>query len=143
MIRIATIEDKEQVVEMARKFAEVSPYSKYIPIEKIEAMVEQGLQGDPTKLIIIIDEDYRGMIAGQVSQFIYGDVLMATELLWWVDPSHRKSKVGSELIEGFEEWAKYVGCKLITMVCLDDALGSYYEKRGYDLRERAYMKELN
>jgi len=90
--------------------------------------------------IIFISE--HGMLVGMLSEFIYGDCLIATELAWWVDPEYRGTSEGKELLTSFEGWAKDKGCKYITMISLDEGLGKYYEKCGYLLTERSYMREL-
>lgn len=142
MIRKATIEDVDALVEMGIKFAEASPYKDYYTKDKIRTIAEFSVR-DTLGFVAFIDVDSKGMLVGYCSEFLLGKIKTATELGWWVNPEDRKTSIGKELLQAFEEWAKEQDCKLITMISLDDALGSFYEKCGYKLTERTYMKELN
>ena len=141
MIRIATQEDLDLVVSLASKFAQESPYSALVSPDKVRSIVEGILSADQSQKIILLYED-KGMLAGMLTPFLFGDKIVATELAWWVEPEHRKSQVGLQLLEAFEYWAKKTGANLITMISIDDAVGEFYQKKGYSLFERAYMKEI-
>jgi GNAT superfamily N-acetyltransferase len=141
VIRIATIEDIDLIVKMSMKFMDTCTYKDYSSESKIKEVVTNLLNASKSDGIILISED-KGFIAGVAKEFTFGDVRIATELAWWVEPEHRASKVGKELLDAFEYWAEQVGCKAITMICLDENLSQYYEKRGYVLAELAYMKDL-
>lgn len=140
MLKIATIEDKALVLEMAIKFIEQTEYKEHYTKEKLEALVTDFIL-DPTKLLLLYGEV--GFIAGIIVPFIFGDKRLASELAWWVTPDQRGKEAGGELLLAFEYWAKNVAkCDLISMGSLDDRVGKYYEKNGYKLLERAYLKEL-
>jgi len=140
-LKVATIEDLPLVRDMALKFLENTEYNKHFSMEKLTAVIEELiLDGGSTKIIILCED--KGMIVGIVNPFLYGTKLVATELGWWVEPEERKNGVGESLLKAFEFWAHKVGCSMITMISLDDELGQYYEKKGYKLYERAYMKEI-
>ena len=141
MIRIAGLSDIDQVTEMAMKFATTTNYADFVVESKVKEVVKSMLEKNIMEAIVLINDGV-GLIAGTVIPFTYGHALMATEVAWWVDPEHRKTKAGIELLEAFEHWAKTVGCKLITMSCLDNKIAKYYTKKGYHLTERAYMKEI-
>lgn len=138
MVRKATIEDGPEVCFMAEKFANESPYRDMYTLQKLLNVIDQCLM-DEDKVVLISEH---GIIAGVAAEFIYGDSKVATELCWWVDPKFRGSREGKDLLDAFEGWAKDVGCTYVTMVSIDDSVGSYYEKRGYSLTERAFMKAL-
>lgn len=140
-IKIATIEDLDLVVSLAMKFAQASPYATYATEEDMRQLAKQIIEGPKENGIVLLYEDF-GMIAGVARKFIYGYPYGATELAWWVDEDKRGTKAGVELLEAFEHWAKKVGCLYITMTSLDDQIGNYYEKKGYKLCERAYMKQI-
>lgn len=142
MIRKATQEDIDLLIEMGIKFAEASPYKTYYTKDKLRTIADFSSR-EMIGFIAFIDEDKRGMLVGYGSEFLLGKVKVATEIAWWVNPEDRKTSVGKELLQAFEQWAKEQDCKLITMISIDDTLGSYYEKCGYKLTERTYMKEIN
>lgn len=141
MIKVAhTEEDFKLTVDLAMRFAAASPYAKYVELGAMQNMVAICMRKQDS--IVFLDTEGRGMLMGTIVPFIYGSKQVAVELGWWVDPEARNAGVGRELIERFELWAKIMGCELITMISIDDQIGLYYEKRGYELRERTYMKEL-
>lgn len=142
MLKLATLDDLDLVMSMAMKFAESTDLGKHTDRASIEALVRSFLSSPQEEKIIILHGEV-GFIAGLVQPFMLGSVNLATEFAWWVDPEHRKKKVGKELVEAFEFWAVNVAhAKLISLACYDDEVGTFYEKNGYRLYERAYMKEV-
>jgi len=92
--------------------------------------------------IIFVNEDVTGMLAGMAMPFLFGTTKVATEIGWWVNPDERNKKLGKALLDAFEAWAKEQGCTVITMICLDQEVGKFYEKNNYTLKELTYSKEL-
>lgn len=140
-MRIATADDTDLIVSMTMKFLSSVPYGELFTEEAVRNVVEGLLSSDKKDAIVIAIED-KGFIAGIAKKFPYGETLIATEIGWWVEPEHRKSNVGGQLIDAFEYWASQVGCERVTMMCLTEELRGYYEKRGYVLSELAFMKEI-
>lgn len=140
-LRIASINDLDEVYGMAKKFIATTDYKDIYEETALRNLCSAILSSDGSSSICIIHEG-NGFIAGMVAPLIFGNKRLATEIGWWVEPDKRKSNVGKELIEAFEYWAKTVQCDQIVMISLDDDLGKYYEKRGYHLHERAYMKAV-
>lgn len=141
MIKIASEEDLPLLHEMSLKFGEASPYKDLVNQQTIKDVVSDIVRGDNNSTLALMFED-KGMLLGITSKFLFGDRKLATEVAWWVEPEHRKSKIGPQLLEYFEYWAKVVGCTMVTMISIDDTLGKYYEKQGYTLTERSYMKVI-
>jgi GNAT superfamily N-acetyltransferase len=137
-VRIATEEDFNIAYELAYKFSEQA-YGKWLDPGTLMSLVIQLIQ-NPEKVFLLYED--KGFLAGTTHQFLLGPQKMAAELGWYVKPEARGEKVGKALIESFEDWAKIMGCSLITMISIDDAVGEAYKKNGYDLYERTYMKEL-
>jgi hypothetical protein len=62
--------------------------------------------------------------------------------MWWVNPEHRSRK-SLALKEAYEFWAKKVGAKFIQMANMnDEKIERFYQRTGYDLTERAYLKVI-
>lgn len=140
-LRIATIDDMDELMGMALKFAKASNYADYVEEDKIRAFIEQLVLSDVPEVLMLLHEG-QGMLAAMAQPFIFGKPMLATEICWWVEPDARTKGVGKELMEAYEFWAKKLGCTMLTMSCLDDLLGKYYEKNGYSLYERVYFKEI-
>lgn len=139
VIKATLIDNFLDVLLMAKKFVEASPYADVYSMHKLQKVVFECLTSTVDKAVFVSEH---GMIAGMITEFIYGQDLVATELAWWVDPDHRGTSEGKELFDAFEQWARDNGCKYVTMISLDNTIGGYYEKRGYALKEQAYMRTL-
>lgn len=139
MVKIALKEDKEQVMELAMQFAEASPYKDMIDRSAVEQVVDDVLE---SKYAVILLHTEGGFIAGRVAPFPFGVWLIGQELAWWVNPEKRGSGIGQQLREGFEFWAKKIGCKTVVFSTLEKELGEKLETEGYKPYEYAYMKEL-
>ncbi len=142
MLKIATLDDFNTVKTYALNFLEVSGYKDFSDLEDIDNLITELLAFTGTDAIVLLGEG--GMLAGVAKPFIFGSTKrVASEVAWWVEPDARKNGIGKELLEAFEFWAKEkAGCALVTMVSIDDLVGKFYEKNGYKLYERAYMKVL-
>jgi N-acetylglutamate synthase-like GNAT family acetyltransferase len=141
-IRIATEADLPVILDMAMKFVENSNYLSYASKDKIERIVKSFIEADKTNSIIFLYED-KGMLVATSTPFIFGeDIKLATEIAWWVEPDARMSGIGKILLNAFEYWAEKIGCRMLSMSCLDDSVAKFYEKNGYKLYERTYFKEI-
>lgn len=141
-MRVATREDHKEILDMAMKFVATTGYKDYADEGTIGNLINTLLTGKQNEMIILLEPGV-GMIGGMSSPFVFGPGLLASEVAMWVEEDKRNTGVGNELINAFEYWAKhFAGCVFITLTSLDDKVGKLYEKKGYALYERAYMKEL-
>lgn len=141
-MKVADLEDLPEIVDMSMKFLNTTGYKPHVDKEIVRDLVSSLIVGLKTEKIIIFESGV-GFLAGCVTPFLFGPHLLATEIGWWVEPEARGKGAGKEFLAAFEYWAKEkAGCTLISMVSLDDEIGKAYEKQGYKLYERAYMKEL-
>lgn len=142
-MKIATIEDFDEILSMSMKFMEKTGYTEHSDEETISKLITNILIGEQNQMIILLKPGM-GFLAGMCSPFLFGPHFIASEIAWWVNEDQRGSGVGAELLDAFEYWAKNVAnCSLITMTTLNnEEIGKFYEKKGYELYERAYMKKL-
>jgi RimJ/RimL family protein N-acetyltransferase len=141
-MKIATTEDVAEILDMSMKFMSETGYTKYSDEQNIRNLIESIVTGRQDQMIILLKPGV-GFIAGQATPFVFGPHYIASEIAWWINEEHRQTGAGADLLEAFEYWAKNVaGCTLITLTSLDAKVGKFYEKKGYKLHERAYMKEL-
>lgn len=149
MLKVADLSDLSDIKRMALLFKANSPYADQVCDEsKVEETLIGLIQGDKTSsLILVAIEDGKtvGMLACLAAEFIFSREKYATELLWWVDPEHRRGP-GKELQEAFTFWANKVGCKYINMSLLENKdtskMKRIYKKLGYKLMEQCWLKEL-
>lgn len=146
MLKLATPEDLPDILDMAMAFAHASPYKDFpMAREKIEELV-LALLKDRNKTIVVLymhENKPVGMLAGMSSEMLFSREIIASEVIWWVDPRFRSRKTLA-LKEAYEFWAKRIGAKYIQMANLDDQkIERYYERSGYKLTERAYLKVVH
>lgn len=94
----------------------------------------------------------RGMIIGMMLALVV-PVLMnknhlaATEWVFYVDPAWRTTGLGQQLLELTETSLRLRGVTLFNMVLLENitplAAETLYQKMGFELAERAYMKDIS
>lgn len=140
-MKIAKPEDFDAIKELVMEFIKVSGYLEYSSEDVLDQLITKMIEGPQHERIIILTEG--GFLAGVASQFPFGPHIIASEMAWYVKPDSRGNKEGTQLLEAFEFWAKEkAGATMISMTSLSDAIGEIYEKKGYKLYERAYMKVL-
>lgn len=126
MIRIAKPEDSEEVINLVSKRA--------------KEIFDDFMVSRKEEKIIFLHED-GGMLVGIALPFSKG--VIATDVLWFVDPEKRNNGIGGELLDTFEAWAKHIGANVVGMTSLNPYLGKqFFEDRGYVFSELAYMKEI-
>lgn len=140
-MKIAGFEDFEEVKELVWGFIKQTPHIYKLSTEEgVDQFLRSMLEAPKDQQVIILTEG--GMIAGVSVPSPFGPYLIATELGWYLKEEYRGKGTGQELLEAFEYWAKNVaGCQAIQMSSLDENIGKYYEKKGYKLVEKAYIKE--
>lgn len=148
--RIATIDDLYSIVRMCKDFFRASAYSSMF--EEDEDRIVQYVQwylSSPTNTAVVVLMDHVetnetvGMLAMLSSLLPFRFEFMAYEQIWWVDPEHRKGKVALVMLDIVEEWAKKVGCKMVSLTALEPSpVGRLYKIKGYSLTEQAYVKRI-
>jgi GNAT superfamily N-acetyltransferase len=143
--KVATPEDFDAVYEMCQKFVKTTIYKDYFTEEAMRPLAETFILSPITEKVglLAMDGDKPvGMLGGMINNFIFGNIKMAVEIAWWIEPEYRKSGYGKELIEAFEFWAKKNGCAFVTMSFLEDKPAKFYENVGYSFAEKSYIKRL-
>lgn len=126
MIRIATPENSDEVISLVSKRA--------------KEIFDDFMSSRKEEKIIFLHEG-GGMLVGIALPFSKG--IIATDVLWFVDPDKRKNGIGGELLDVFEAWAKHIGANIVGMTSLNPYLGrQFFEARGYKFSELSYMKEI-
>lgn len=86
-----------------------------------------------------------GIVVGTIGGWVYehpmsGD-LIATEVMWWVDPTARG--YGLRLRNLFKQWAREQGARRLTMMSPSPETDQLYERLGLVAIERTYQEELS
>ncbi len=143
-IRPAVLEDVPTLVEMGRHFLADSPYAAvfaHSPEQMTELATKLLTIGDDATVLVVEDA---GVLTGMLGlvcapHFISGE-RMAGEVFWWVEPHARTS--GVRLLKAGEQWARDRGAVAMQMIAPDDHVAGFYERVGYALLERSYVRRL-
>lgn len=149
MIRQAGLGDFDSVLPLAERFFEASQYGSIMQFdpESFRRTFEHLLAGDGVCLLA----EHGGRLVGMAGALAYPFYFNAAhktgqELFWWVEPAARGSTVGARLFKGLESWARSVGCKTFSMICLDSLkpakVAAMYIRSGYRASEHTFIKEL-
>jgi GNAT superfamily N-acetyltransferase len=145
-IRRATVADTDAVVGMAMRFLSEGSYRAFISRNETVAreLVERVLENSEASVLVAdTGESLVGMVAAITLAHPYSGQKTVSELIWWVDPSHRGT-VGIRLLSALESWAKSVHAEMIQMVApAGSGVEHIYERRGYVPVETMYQLEMS
>jgi GNAT superfamily N-acetyltransferase len=144
--RLAERADYPRLIELGRHFYEQTayksvPYSEEGAVGWLDMMLSHGL------LFVAEAGDVIGFIGGISSPFIFNPAYgTGTELALWVEPDHRSAGVADALMARIEIAAKEMGLTFWSMMSLEavrpEVAAKLYNKRGYQLAEHTFVKEL-
>lgn len=145
-MRIATRSDVARLVEMGERFIAETAYREFIAFnrEALEALMA-GMIGK-TNCVIFVEEvstSIVGMLGMHVYRHPMSNERVAAEAFWWVEPEHRKSSIGIDLLTRGEAWAKANAATKIQMIAPNDRVGRLYKTRGYRKFEEQYQRDLS
>jgi len=87
-----------------------------------------------------------GMFIGFIAPCFFSDSLQAAEIVWYIDPKHRGSRIAYEMIDLFEEWAGFREAVCTNLMNLNvlkgDKVAKLYGRMGYKMVENTFTKEL-
>jgi GNAT superfamily N-acetyltransferase len=130
---------------MCGRFWEHTLFDEPFDSEHTRTMVEMALEHG---LLAVVDLDgLVGFVAG-VKSFLIGskEAMYGTELAWWIEPEHRKGRLGIDLMLTIEEMAKSEGIKYWTMASMEssnpEVSNKIYSRLGYKKSETYWTKVL-
>lgn len=145
MIRTATNDDIVHFIRMGRDFAVAAgePFDRESLVQHLEWIIDTE---NTTALVAETDAGIVGIIAGIFFPTFWDQSkITATEMWWWVDPQARGSKVGIELMNALESWARDNGAFRLSMMMIAGVapgIEKLYRRQGYRLHEQTFLKEL-
>jgi|SRR5690606_508806 len=150
-IRFIREEDTEKVYGMAEKFLAESPFLSELTIEpqSVANIVRTATKQE--QLVFWVAED-KGELVGMLAVFIVPSpfnvsVLVADEMVWWVDPRYRKT-LGSEMLSKALSYCKDRGAKFFVMKYIHDGsvpidkIQKVFKRKGFDTVETTVVKRL-
>jgi len=140
----ASIEQMIVAVTLAKGFEQETAHVKVdVPycIKTYTSFIEAGIGG---VLALLHDGKVIGGLGYVVADDLHCPRSLAIETFWFVPPENRGG--GMLLLQAFEDVARDLHCDGVAMIHLTDshpdALEKVYARRGYNLVEKHYVKEL-
>jgi GNAT superfamily N-acetyltransferase len=145
MIREATQDDRESVLEMGMRFAADTQYAEFIHTNRrVMSETFEGVMASKDGTVLVQELD--GALVGMILMVIYAHPFsgerVASELAWWVDPEARRSGAGVRLLRAAEKWAAEHGAAAIQMIAPNVEIGTLYGRLGYRPMETAFQRSL-
>lgn len=148
-VRRAAVGDIPQMVMIGRRFIEESGYPKY-GVHGNPARLHASLSNaidDPSSAVFVAAQGEKIVGVAQAVKYTnyFSDAPMGIELFWWVAPEHRGGSAAVRLMDAMERWADDEHCVAFAMVDIthiNSAAPRIYERRGYELCERTWIKRL-
>lgn len=147
MIRLATKQDADRILEMSRKFYATTSYKDFAPMnDATVADLIQNLTDNHIMLVAEIDGQVVGMAGMMMAPFYFNaNKRGAYEVVWWVEPEHQAGGIGKRLLESIIEHSKLRECDIVQMVTLatsPEHAGKIYEKYEFNHSETSYTRIL-
>jgi hypothetical protein len=149
MIRQASIQDFDRIMEMMINFADSSPYAPQQDPQYNDMYVRKLLCGIIKQGVILVGEingKIEGMLIGLIQEDIWlPHIKTMKEIAWWVEPEHRMSSMGYRLLKEYVT----VGTRLqdndiihgFTLTNMVQSPDFKLEKRGWEKIETNYVYE--
>ena len=81
-----------------------------------------------------------------ITEMPINDLVVAQELMLWLEPSHRNGKTAPKLIDAYVNWAERKNCDFVRLSALDGIMdgraGVLFRRKGFKAVETAYIKEF-
>jgi len=149
MVRHATLQDFDKIMEMMIDFANSSPYEAQHMPQYNDEYVRRLLCNFITQGVILLGE-VKGEVVGMLIAGISPDVWLPhvktmKEVAWWVEPEHRFSTIGFRLLKEYIKCGEIMVEKGIidgfTLTNMEISPDFDLEKRGWKKIESNYLFE--
>lgn len=149
-IRAATLDDRPCVRRMVGMFLDETPYPSVFgdSTAGMDATIDWLITSDDGD--ILVDERAMGIpgcaLTGLLAVTVFRHLITgeptASELMWWVHPKLRATRIGLRLFRGAEKWATERGAVTLQMGSWNPKLESFYARLGYVPTEVTYTKRV-
>lgn len=154
IIREATILDIDGIVECAERFFDYAkqPF-KNMPFDRqsFVNMMEEHIQSENSVVILLVDSGVNnanvvGGICGFANEWGFNNnIKFGIEVFYWVDEKFRGIQ-SIKMLKMYEDEMKRLGVQQNIMISVNthlaDKVGALYNRMGYELMEKMYVKAL-
>jgi hypothetical protein len=151
VVRRAHAGDKIRVIRLLRDahraagFADGSNPLQYPfrPAYAERAFLAHTSTPDATCIVLDVAGRAEGVLMARCGDYELGDLRIAKETVWWIDPDHR-GLAADEMLAAFETWAASRGASVVGMAALAVAprAARLYGRRGYAPVETNFLKPI-
>lgn len=108
------------------------------------AFLAHTTSADAVCIVLDVAGRAEGVLMARCGDYELGDIRIAKETVWWIDPDHR-GVAADEMLAAYETWALGRGASVAGMAALSIAprAGRLYERRGYAAVETNFLKSLS
>lgn len=147
MISTLSKDSLPQIEEIGKAFADEAKYPSGFNLSAFLDVWNPVMDAGFGEILVYKEgERIVGALGMMVLPDMFSGVSVASELFWYVLPSHRATRAGVELFYRFENLGKLRGARKFIMAHLalltPKKLQDFYEKNGYELVEQTFLKEL-
>lgn len=142
-IREATESDLPRIVELGSRSLVDGPYAGII--KDVPAQAEKFSRHVLSNgKILVGEEDGRvlGLIGFVFAHHHFSNQPYAAELMWYVEPEHRKGGIAMHLLWEAEKVAKEMGAESFLFTAPNDDVAALYKRFGYSKLEVTFTKNL-
>jgi hypothetical protein len=145
-IRLAKFDDVQELLDTGEQFFNLGDMGPRITYDKVVLCKTLINLITDDNCCLFVDDKLQGVIAGVVSPMWFSDNLMGQELLWWVNPEARHSKVGFQLMNKLIKWFEDKGVAAYSMYSLEhsnpEQMDRIYKRKGFTQTEHTYTRIL-
>lgn len=143
-VRLIKPEDFDWCVEVAaiRMLKEEVKRPELIN-ERILRLIVNKMYIDESAVIAFVDGEYAGAVGGFLTpNLLNPDIATMTELIWYVLPEYRNSRVGALLLKAYDKATSDSPAHEGTLSLLNSSPVNYssLEKRGFYKEEQGFRK---
>ena len=145
-IRHATVADTAAVLVMAKAFATSPVYAQVLTLSEPHIVTLLATAIENEDALALVAEGRDGMLVGMLVLNVFEHPMsgerVASELVWWVDPSARGGRAAMRMLTFAEGWARDRGAAVLQMIAPSRRVEEFYEATGYTAVERSYQRRL-
>ena len=146
-IRKATLADVPAVVAMFARFYPTTHYADWVEMDEDSvAGLAAGLIENDVFFVAEQDGELVGMIGLLIAPFLFNrNQKFAVEIVWWVSPEVRGSRIARQLLDVVEQPCRDAGANRIQMVHMPNSppqAAALYRHAGYAESEISFTKDI-
>lgn len=147
IIRRATLADVAAIVSMSARFYPTTHYADWVAMDEDSvAGLAAGLIENDVFFVAEKDGELVGMIGLMIAPFLFNrHQKLAVEIVWWVSPEVRGSRIARQLLDVVEQPCRDAGASRIQMVHMPNSppqAAALYRHTGYAESEISFTKDI-